>query len=124
MCVERKEESKRKVVLDASASAINHISIRSVPISSSDAIVMVTDGVHENLPEEKYFSIIYDLTGKDKNKAKVIVEMATIMALGVGLTPFASRAAQQGFIIEGGRPDDASAIVITLHQFYSVNNAN
>ena len=103
---------------------MSKMAIRSIAFESTDAIVMISNGVTDNLTEDRLHSIIYNLIAKESNKAKVIVEMASILALGVGVTPHSSRAAQSGFFVEGGRSDDASAVVIKIQQYFAVNDSN
>ena len=74
---------------------------------------MATDGVADNLDKGAIAEVI--LTNKIQGpKAQQVVQVAELVGLGLSGTPFSRKAMQAGLLIQGGRQDDASVLIMTV----------
>lgn len=85
----------------------------SAQLRVGDIVVMATDGVTDNLDNGGIADVI--LTNKLQGpKVQQVVQVAELLGLGLAATPFSRKAMQAGLLIQGGRQDDGSALIMSV----------
>ena len=79
-----------------------------------DIVLILSEGMLDNIPLGFIAPKIQFGGRQDVNRAKMLVKIASQVSLGITVTPFANAAAEAGFLWEGGRPGDTSAIVLSI----------
>ena len=75
---------------------------------------MATEGILDNLYDDFIATKMLNGDRRNPNRAKMIVEIASQLSLGIGSTPFSDAAANVGINWRGGRPGDTSAMIFSV----------
>eukprot|EP00339_Tiarina_fusa_P024240 CAMPEP_0117066098 /NCGR_PEP_ID=MMETSP0472-20121206/46233_1 /TAXON_ID=693140 ORGANISM="Tiarina fusus, Strain LIS" /NCGR_SAMPLE_ID=MMETSP0472 /ASSEMBLY_ACC=CAM_ASM_000603 /LENGTH=153 /DNA_ID=CAMNT_0004787037 /DNA_START=220 /DNA_END=681 /DNA_ORIENTATION=- len=90
----------------------------STEIQHNDAIVVVNEGILDNVEKQILVEKVMVGDRHDKNKAKMLTQIASQISLGIAPTPFSVEAQKVGFTWEGGRVGDMSAMLfVTTPRF-------
>jgi hypothetical protein len=99
-------------------SSLGKVQLTGVQVRLGDLVIIATDGVLYNMHRSVLASKAWNGDRLDSNRAKMMVGIASQLSLGVSPTPFSDAALQLGFEWRGGRPDDASTIVLGIAKTY------
>jgi len=94
--------------------------ITQIPVEEGDVILLATDGVFDNLPDQLLVTELVKVQGeKDpmrlQNAANSIALMARTLAFDPNhMSPFARNAQKNGIIAVGGKPDDITVLLATV----------
>uniref|UniRef100_A0A1A9WPP8 Protein phosphatase n=1 Tax=Glossina brevipalpis TaxID=37001 RepID=A0A1A9WPP8_9MUSC len=92
----------------------------SIPVQVGDAILVATDGVFDNVPEELLLDVLKEVEGvTDPFKLQMIANTLATMARALScngefLSPFAINARRNNIYAMGGKPDDITVVLATV----------
>lgn len=106
-----------RVLSDAPESADTH----SFPVKDGDVILVATDGVFDNVPNDLLLETLKGIEGeKDEVKLQMTANTIALMARSLSfdssfMSPFAINARKSNINTIGGKPDDITVVIATVN---------